>query len=63
MTANQKSQIDKFREAAREAECDTNEERFERALKVVIRANSPLKKTDHSDIEYRDETDNSDSND
>lgn len=34
MTDNRK-QIDKFKEAAREAECDTDEEALDRAVKVI----------------------------
>ncbi|MCZ4298658.1 hypothetical protein [Henriciella marina] len=33
-----KSQLDKFKEAAREAECDTDEKAFEEALKKVAKA-------------------------
>ena len=39
-----KSQLEKFKEAAREAECDTDEKAFEEALKKV--AKSPLSKAE-----------------
>ena len=38
MSANRKSQLDKFKEAAREAECDTDEKAFEEALKKVAKS-------------------------
>tara|TARA_Y100001947_G_scaffold152089_1_gene153192 strand:- start:2820 stop:2975 length:156 start_codon:yes stop_codon:yes gene_type:complete len=42
-----KSQLEKFKEAAREAECDTDEKAFEEALKKV--AKSPPGKAEKSD--------------
>ncbi len=39
-----KSQLDKFKEAAREAECDMDEEKFDQALKKVAKA--PKEKPD-----------------
>ncbi|WP_290747714.1 hypothetical protein [Henriciella sp.] len=33
-----KSQLEKFKEAAREAECDTDEKAFEEALKKVAKS-------------------------
>lgn len=41
------SQLEKFKEAAREAECDTDEKAFEEALKKV--AKSPPGKSGKSD--------------
>ena len=43
------SQLEKFKEAAREAECDTDEKAFEEALKKVAKA--PPGKSDKSDGE------------
>ena len=40
-----KSQLEKFKEAAREAECDMDEEKFDQALKKVAKS-KPEKKTD-----------------
>jgi len=34
-------QIDKFREAARELECDESEEAFERKLKKIVKDKKP----------------------
>lgn len=39
--ALEKSQLDKFRQAAREAECDTSEEKFDEALKKMAKAPKP----------------------
>lgn len=44
---DKQSQIDKFKEAAREAECNTDEKAFEKALKKVAR--SPSNDKTHSD--------------
>ncbi|WP_161624628.1 hypothetical protein [Euryhalocaulis caribicus] len=38
MTKKEPSQSDKFKEAAREHECDESEERFERALRRITPA-------------------------
>lgn len=46
MPTPDKSQLEKFKEAAREAECDTDEKAFEEALKKV--AKSPPDKTEKS---------------
>jgi len=37
------SQIDKFKQAAKEAECDTDEAAFDRALKRVAKSEPPDK--------------------
>lgn len=39
----QNSQLDKFKEAARAAECDEDEETFKRALRKVAKAPRPSK--------------------
>ena len=38
------SQLDKFKEAARELECDDNETRFKDRLGKLVRANHPKEK-------------------
>lgn len=42
-----KSQVDKFREAARELEADQSEEAFDRALKKIAKA-QPSKEADRA---------------
>jgi hypothetical protein len=42
----QKSQISKFRETAREIECDTDEDRFGQVLKRVAKSTTPASKSD-----------------
>lgn len=37
MSNNEKSQIDKFKEAARQLEADDNDERFEDRLKQIVK--------------------------
>jgi hypothetical protein len=37
-SASDKPQLEKFKEAAREAECDTDEKAFEEALKKVAKS-------------------------
>ena len=55
------SQFEKFREAAREAECDTSEERFNKALKKVAdSATVPQKQGGASDATGSRETDSRD---
>lgn len=44
----QKSQLDKFKEAARELECDDDEERFKERLKALAKA-TPVERTERSD--------------
>ena len=39
-----KSQLDKFKEAERELECDDNETRFKDRLGKLVRANHPKEK-------------------
>ena len=41
MSKNNKTQADKFRDLARELECDESEERFDRALKRVAESPPP----------------------
>lgn len=41
MTKGDKTQLDKFKGAAREVETDDSEERFDRALKRVAKAPPP----------------------
>lgn len=40
----EKSQLDKFKDAAREAECDMDEEKFDQALKKVAKKPKPDEK-------------------
>lgn len=42
----QKSQIDKFKEAARELEADDDAERFEKRLKKIVKQKPDDKKAD-----------------
>jgi len=51
--ASEKTQSEKFKEAARQAGCDTSEEAFEEALRRV--ASSSLRKKDESDGRERPE--------
>jgi|GEM_PF-2433438 len=44
-----KEQLDKFKEAAREAECDTDEKAFEEALKKVAKSKPEKSSTDEDD--------------
>ena len=46
MAKDQRSQLDKFKEAAREAECDMDEEKFDQALKKVAKSKEKEKKPD-----------------
>ncbi len=41
--SNQKSQIDKFREAARELECDDDEQRFQERVRKLVK-HKPVEK-------------------
>ena len=41
-----KSQLDKFKEAARQLETDDEEERFEERLKKLVKKKSDAKETD-----------------
>lgn len=51
LTEDNKSQIDKFKEAAREAECDMDEEGFDKAL-------GKLAKSQKSDLKNQQPDDN-----
>lgn len=42
--AKDKPQLDKFKEAARESECDMDEEKFDQALKKVAKTPKPKTK-------------------
>jgi hypothetical protein len=42
----QKSQVDKFREAARELETDDSEANFDRMVKEVAKSNAPKREND-----------------
>ncbi|WP_182482303.1 hypothetical protein [Henriciella barbarensis] len=44
-----KSQLEKFKEAAREAECDTDETAFEEALKKVAKSKPEKSSTGEDD--------------
>ncbi len=47
MASDEKSQADKFRDLARDLECDDDEEAFKAKLKkVATAAKSPVKKSD-----------------
>jgi hypothetical protein len=43
MTDQKQSQLDKFKEAARELECDDDEERFDERLKKLVK-HKPVEK-------------------
>jgi len=43
MADSKQTQLDKFKEAARAAECDEDEETFKRALRKVAKAPRPPK--------------------
>ena len=45
----EKSQLEKFKEAAREAECDTDEKAFEEALKKVAKSKPEKSSTGEDD--------------
>jgi len=47
MTPDEKSQIDKFKEAARELECDDDEQRFRERLGKLVR---PVDKSSTPDV-------------
>lgn len=46
MTEQKKSQLDKFKEAARELETDDDEERFEKKLKKLVKQKPDDKKSE-----------------
>lgn len=45
MCSDKKSQLDKFREAARQLETDDDDERFERRLKQIVKQKPDDKKS------------------
>jgi hypothetical protein len=47
--ASKKSQVEKFREAAKEAETDDSEERFNATLKGLAKAPRETKETEQND--------------
>ena len=52
--AREKSQLDKFKEAAREAECDTSEEKFDKVLGKLAKVKPPPKPEKPEDDEPAD---------